>query len=124
MATIQPFKIEIPNAELEKLKTKLSLAAYPEEVSFSDDPKYGTPLNDIKRLVAYWKDGYDWRKHETRLNQLPHFTTTVEVDGFGELGIHFLHQKSSRPDAIPLLFCHGCESSLFPLSTAQPAANP
>ncbi|KAK4041613.1 Alpha/Beta hydrolase protein [Parachaetomium inaequale] len=132
MANIQPFKIEVPNTELEKLKTKLSLATYPEEVSFSDDPKYGTPLSDIKGLVAYWKDGYDWRKHEARLNQLPHFTTTVDVDGFGKLGIHFLHQKSSRPDAIPLLFCHGWPGGFWepikmlallaePADAAQPA---
>jgi hypothetical protein len=109
MANIQPFEIEIPDTQLDTLKRKLSLATFPDEVSFSNDPKYGTPLNDIKRLVAYWKDGYDWRKHEARLNQLPHFTTTVNVDGFGDLGIHFLHQKSTRTDAIPLLFCHGCE---------------
>lgn len=109
MANVQRFQIEIPGTELEKLKTKLSLATFPDEVSFSDESKYGTPLKDIKRLIAYWKDGYDWRKHEARLNQFPHFTTTIEVDGFGELDIHFLHQKSSRPDAIPLLFCHGCQ---------------
>jgi hypothetical protein len=108
MANIQPFKIEIPDTALERLKAKLSLAALPDEVSFSDDPKYGVPLKDIKRLVAYWKDSYDWRKHEAKLNELPHFTTKVGVDGFGELGIHFLHHRSGRPDAIPLLFCHGC----------------
>ncbi|KAK4125742.1 alpha/beta-hydrolase [Parathielavia appendiculata] len=107
MANIQPFKIEIPDTALEKLRTKLSLTDFPDEVSFSDDRKYGAPLRDIKRLLAYWKDGYDWRKHEAKLNELPHFTTTVEVDGFGQLGIHFLHQKSSRSDAIPMLFCHG-----------------
>ncbi|EAQ85536.1 hypothetical protein CHGG_09550 [Chaetomium globosum CBS 148.51] len=107
MANIRPFQIEIPDTELEKLRTKLSLASFPDAVSFSDDSKYGTPLKDIRRLAAYWKDGYDWRKHEAKLNQLPHFTTTVEVDGFDELEIHFLHHKSSRPDAIPLLFCHG-----------------
>ncbi|KAH6843475.1 Alpha/Beta hydrolase protein [Chaetomium sp. MPI-CAGE-AT-0009] len=107
MENIQPFKIEIPDTQLETLKRKLSLATFPDEVSFSDDPKYGTPLKDLKRLVAYWKGGYDWRKHEAILNELPHFTTTVKVDGFGDLGIHFLHQKSSRSDAIPLLFCHG-----------------
>ena len=45
---------------------------------------------------------------EAKLNELPQFTTTVEVGGFGGLGIHFLHYKSSRPDALPLLFCHGC----------------
>lgn len=109
MANIRPFKIDIPDAELEKLKAKLSLATFPNEVLFSDDPKYGAPLKDIKRLATYWKDGYDWRKHEAKLNELPHFTTKIEVDGFGGLDIHFLHQRSSRPDAIPLLFCHGCE---------------
>ncbi|KAL2193381.1 Alpha/Beta hydrolase protein [Corynascus similis CBS 632.67] len=134
MAEIRPFKIDIPDGQLEKLRAKLSLATFPDEVSFSDDPKYGTPLKDIKRLVAYWKDGYNWRQHEAKLNQLPHFTSTVEVDGFEKLEIHFLHQKSSRPNAIPLLFCHGWPGGfweaikLLPLLTepeddSQPAFN-
>ena len=62
---------------------------------------------DIKRLTEYWRSKYDWRKQEEEMNKLPQFMTKVEVDGFGELDIHFLHQKSSSKNAIPFLFVHG-----------------
>jgi pimeloyl-ACP methyl ester carboxylesterase len=62
---------------------------------------------DIKRLTEYWSSKYDWRKQEEEMNKLPQFMTKIEVDGFGELDIHFLHQRSSSKNAIPLLFVHG-----------------
>lgn len=108
---IRPFKINVPQSAIDTLKEKLSLATFPDEVDFSDDWSYGVPRSDIKRLAEYWKDGFDWRAQEEKLNQFPQFTTDVAVDGFGDLQIHFLHQKSSKPDSIPLLFCHGCEYS-------------
>ena len=64
---------------------------------------------DIKRLVSHWKNKFDWRKHEAKLNELPQFKTKVMVDGFEEVDMHFVHQKSDTPGAIPLLFVHGCE---------------
>jgi hypothetical protein len=65
---------------------------------------------DIKRLTDYWKDGFDWRKQEAKLNELKHFKTEVEVDGFPNVDMHFVHHKSEVKGAIPLLFCHGCKS--------------
>ncbi|KAH9922310.1 alpha/beta-hydrolase [Epithele typhae] len=55
---------------------------------------YGTPLADVKRLAAHWKDGFDWRASETRINALPMYTRDIEVDGFGTLNVHYLHQRS------------------------------
>ncbi|MDX6584738.1 MAG: epoxide hydrolase, partial [Solirubrobacterales bacterium] len=56
----------------------------------------------VKRLVEYWRDSYDWRKWEARLNEYLHFTT--EIDG---QNIHFLHVRSAEPDATPLILTHG-----------------
>jgi hypothetical protein len=109
MVNTETFEISISDETLENVKTKLSSATLPNETSFTDDWEYGVPLTDIKRLVAYWKDGYDWRHHESQLNKHPQFKTTVAVDGFGDLDIHFLHQRSDQANAIPLLFVHGCE---------------
>ena len=67
------------------------------------------PLADVKRLVAHWKDGFDWRKAEAEINELPMFTRDIEVDGFGTLNVHYVHQVSEVKDAIPLLFVHGCK---------------
>lgn len=108
-STIRPFKINVPETAIKRLNDKLELATWPDEVSFSDDWKYGAPLKDVKRLAEYWKDGFDWRAHEKKLNELPQFTTPIAVDGFGDLEIHFVHQKSSKANSIPLLFCHGCK---------------
>jgi hypothetical protein len=109
---ITPFKISIPESALTSLKAKLDASTFPEEVDFSDDWKYGTILSDMKRLTKYWRDSFDWRAQEKKLNDtLPQFTTKVEVDGFGELGMHFVHKKSAKAGSIPLLFCHGYEFS-------------
>lgn len=116
---IRPFKINVPNEALSLLKQKLSVASFPTETSFTDDAQCGTRLSDMKRLTEHWKNGFDWREQEAKLNKLPHFTTGIAIDGFEELQIHFVHQRSKRLGSIPLLFCHGC---LFPtrMSTLLP----
>ncbi|KAL6872437.1 alpha/beta-hydrolase [Trichoderma longibrachiatum] len=110
---IVPFSIAVPDAELELLKSKLSNVTFPSESEFADDWNYGTPLSDLKRLTEYWRDGFDWRAHEAKLNQIPQFTTKIAADGFDELNIHFIHQRSSRPGSIPLLFVHGWPGSFL-----------
>lgn len=108
--SIKPYKIAIPDSAIERLKSKLSLATFPGETSMSDDWKWGAPLKDIKRLADFWLTSYDWRQAETELNNLPQFTAKISIDGHeDDLKIHFVHQKSERPDSIPLLFCHGCK---------------
>ncbi|TVY54337.1 putative epoxide hydrolase [Lachnellula cervina] len=118
---ITPFKIDIPDSALTSVKAKLAVTTFPEEVDFSDDWKYGTVLSDMKRLIKYWRDDFDWRAQEKKLNDtLPQFTTKVDVDGFGELEMHFVHKKSPKPDSIPLLFCHGWPGSFVEVSKILP----
>lgn len=113
-SSIQPFHISVPDSDIERLKQKLSLTTFPQDVDFSDSWDYGAPLKDIKRLASYWQDGFDWRAAEARLNaELPQFTTTVPVDDFGDIDVHFVHQRSDRPGGIPLLFCHGWPGSFL-----------
>lgn len=105
-----PFQIHVPDAQIDTLKQKLALTTFPDELEDAGRD-YGASLADIRRLVARWKDGYNWRTHEAALNaELPQFTRDIEVEGFGTLNIHYVHQKSATVDAIPLLFVHGCES--------------
>lgn len=104
-----PYRISIQNSQLEDLRQRLQLTRFPDELD-NVAWDYGAPLSDIKRLTAYWKDGYDWRKHEAALNaELPQFTLDIAVANFGSLNIHFVHKKSDVPGAIPLCFVHGCE---------------
>ena len=107
MASIQPYTISVPDSELQHLKEKLAGADFPDELDEAGWD-YGAPLADVKRLAAYWKDQYDWRKHEARLNELPNYKTSVTVEGFDPVDIHFIYQKSNVEGAIPLLFSHGC----------------
>jgi hypothetical protein len=101
------FQISVPDDALALLQRKLADVRFPDELSDAGWD-YGAPLADVKRLVNLWKDGYDWRAHERELNQLPMFTRDIEVEGFGILNIHYIHQRSELESAIPLLFVHGC----------------
>ena len=111
MSEEQSFTVSVPQSEIESLRMKLSLAAFPPAAPTSNDEwDYGVPLEDVKRLVARWKEGYDWRAAEASLNaELPQYTRSLEVDDFGTFTAHYVHKKSERANAIPLLFIHGCK---------------
>ncbi|KAL0960891.1 hypothetical protein HGRIS_005900 [Hohenbuehelia grisea] len=102
-----PFQIAITDDKISALRTKLDLTVLPDELEDASWD-YGAPLSDIRRLLARWKDGYDWRAEEARINEsIPQFTRDIPVDGFGSLNIHYVHKRSDVVDAIPLLFVHG-----------------
>lgn len=105
--TPQPYKISVPQAKIDKLKAKLALAEFPDELPGSGWD-HGAPLSDVKRLVKAW-ESHDWRSVEANLNnELPQYHTDINIDGFGELDIHFVWKESEAKNAIPLLFVHGC----------------
>lgn len=111
MSSINPFTIAVPDKKLEELHQKLQNASFPDEL---DEAGWdmGVPLTDMKRLITTWRETFDWRAQEKKLNeQLNQFTVPVSVDRFGELNIHVLHHRSGKPSAIPLLFIHGCKVS-------------
>jgi len=110
MAGATPYEINVPDDRFRKLRAKLEVAEFPDELDAADWD-YRAPLADVKRLTAYWKDQFDWKKQEKEINKLLNFQTKVKVDGFNALNIHFVHQKSDVSNAIPLLFVHGCKES-------------
>jgi hypothetical protein len=104
-----PFTIDIPAEKIHLLQQKLALTTLPDELEDAGRD-YGVPLADIQRLLARWKDGYDWKKYEKQLNdELLQFKVLINVDGHGPLNIHYIHKTSPVAGAIPLLFVHGCE---------------
>ena len=109
MSSPEPYKIHVADASIEKLKRRLEDTDYPDELDTEDQWRYGAPLSDVKRLAQHWGTGFDWRKSEAEINELPNYRKKVSVDGFGDIDIHFVWQKSEVEGAIPLLFCHGCE---------------
>lgn len=103
---IRPFRIDIPQDRLDDLHTRLDLTRWPDELPDAGWT-YGASLPYLRDLAAYWRGGYDWRKHEAALNEIPQFTT--EIDG---TRLHFLHVRSPRPDALPLILTHGWPGSV------------
>lgn len=99
-------QLAVPDSELSELHSRLDRTRWPAELS--DDWQRGMPVSYARRLVRYWREDYDWRAAESRLNALGQFTT--EVDG---QPIHGLHVPSRDPSAMPLLLCHGYPSSCF-----------
>ena len=103
---IRPFRIGVPQADLDDLRERLQRTRWPDELPDIGWSR-GVPLGYLHGLAAYWRDGYDWRKHEAALNEHPQFTTTI--DG---ANVHFLHVRSPEPDALPLVLTHGWPGSV------------
>ena len=103
---IQPFRIEIPQADVDYLHERLVSARWPGELPGTGWPR-GVPLDYLTDLAGYWRTGYDWRAAEAKLNSYPQFIT--EIDG---QRIHFLHVTSAQPGAKPLMLTHGYPSSV------------
>ncbi|EPS39951.1 hypothetical protein H072_6362 [Dactylellina haptotyla CBS 200.50] len=114
MTDIKPYKISVPQGKIDLVKKKLELASFPDELE-NIGWELGTPLSEVQRLTKYWKESFDWRAAESKINEVPQFTTTIEVDDFGQLTTHFIHVKCQVPGvkAIPLLFVHGWPGSFL-----------
>ncbi|GAP92548.1 putative microsomal epoxide hydrolase [Rosellinia necatrix] len=127
---IRPYTIHVPDADLEDLRERLRRTRFPDELEGAG-ADMGTPLAEVKRLAAHWAGAYDWRQAEATLNALPQFTTTLGAEGFEAREVHFVHARSPRADATPLLFVHGWPGSfleatkiLGPLTDPGDAAAP
>jgi len=114
---IRAFAIDVPQAALDDLKERLARTRWPERETV-DDWDQGIPLAYSQELAAYWRDEYDWRPVEARLNALPNYLATI--DG---LDIHFLHIRSTNPAARPLILTHGWPGSVLEfLDVIEPLA--
>jgi epoxide hydrolase len=104
-AEIRPFRVEVPQADLDDLRERLARTRWPEELPDAGWD-YGVPLAYVRELADYWRTSYDWGTQEARLNAFPQFTTTIDGQN-----IHFLHVRSPEPDALPLVLTHGWPGS-------------
>jgi epoxide hydrolase len=117
---IRPFRVEIPQQSLDDLSGRLNRVRWASELPGPDPEGYGVSLAWVRRLTEYWRDGYDWRAAEARLNSYPQFVT--EIDG---QDIHFLHVKSPEPGALPLILTHGWPGSVVEfLNVIGPLTDP
>jgi epoxide hydrolase len=122
---IRPYRIDIPQAALDDLDDRLRRTLWPNELPGVGDA-YGLSTKRVRKLAEYWLDSFDWRKLEARLNSYPQFVTEIEGED-----IHFLHVRSSRADAMPVVLTHGWPGSIVeyldvivPLTEPDDAATP
>ena len=108
---IRPFRIDVPQADLDDLQSRLARTRWPSRPNV-DDWSRGVPVDYLKGLAEYWATGFDWRAQEAALNDIPQFTT--EIDG---QKIHFFHARSPEPDALPIILTHGWPSSPVEFAT-------
>lgn len=127
-ADIKPFKVDIPKDEVDRLKRKLKDHRLPPKPVVPEaGTKYGPTYEWGKNLVDKWINDFDWYEHQKQINTAPHFMYT-HPEG---LKIHFVHARSERKDAIPLIMCHGWPGSFYefnqvwgPLSSPSDASQP
>jgi len=119
MTSIRPFRIDVPDEVLDRIRVRV--AEYPwHEMPDDGGWDYGTNLDYMKELCAYWVNEFDWRKHEAQINRFPHYM--AEVDG---IDLHFIREKGSGPTPMPLIISHGWPGSVVEfLDIIEPLAHP
>jgi pimeloyl-ACP methyl ester carboxylesterase len=99
--SVQPFTIKIDDAVLDDLAGRIDRTRWAADFA-NGDWAYGAEAGYLHELVAYWRTGYDWRRHEALMNRFAHFKT--ELDG---IPIHFVHERGKGPAPMPLILTHG-----------------
>jgi pimeloyl-ACP methyl ester carboxylesterase len=102
---IRPFRIAVPESDLDDLRSRLERTRWPDDLADGEDR--GVHLAYVQELAEHWRTRYDWRQMEVRLNSYPQFTT--EIDG---QTVHFLHVRSPEPTSLPLIVTHGWPGSV------------
>jgi pimeloyl-ACP methyl ester carboxylesterase len=116
---IRPFRVDMPDEAIADLRRRIAAVRWPGRELVADRSQ-GVQLATIQELARYWATEYDWRRCEAKLNALPQFTT--QIDG---VDIHFIHIKSQRADALPLIITHGWPGSVIELlEAAGPLTDP
>jgi len=106
---IRPFRVAIPEEDLNDLRRRIAATRWPDRETVQDQSQ-GIPLAKLQELVRHWGTAYDWRKAEAKLNSLPQFVTNI--DG---LDVHFIHVQSQHTSALPVIMTHGWPGSVFEL---------
>ena len=104
--SIEAFEIRVEDAILEDLRHRLAQTRFPDQIE-GTGWEYGIPVDYLRELVEYWRDTYDWRTQEAGLNAFEHYRTPID-----DHAIHFIHARSTHPDALPLLITHGWPGSV------------
>jgi pimeloyl-ACP methyl ester carboxylesterase len=119
---IEPFKIDVPQNEIDALRTRLANTRWAPELN-NENWSYGVNGTYLRELMTYWQDGFDWRAQEARINSFPQFR--AEIDG---VPIHFIHVRGKGPNPVPIVLNHGWPWTFWDfkdviMALADPAAH-
>lgn len=106
---MRPFRIDVPQADLDDLHDRLARTRWPAQLPGGGWTR-GVPVGYLRDLATYWRTRYDWRVHEAALNELGRFATDI-----GGQTVHFVHMRSAARDAVPLLITHSWPGSVVEL---------
>jgi pimeloyl-ACP methyl ester carboxylesterase len=120
-----PFKVRIPEEELQDLKRRLQRTRFPNEPLGNEHWEYGTSLPYMEKLVGIWRDDFDWRAQEAVLNRFPQFRATLTDENDEDHTIHFVYERGSGTSPVPLILTHGWPSTFREfLEVVDPLAHP
>ena len=103
----EPFRLHVEQRAIDDLRARLALTRFPDQAP-GEPWAYGTDVAYLRELVAYWRDGFDWRAQEARLNTFAQYKAPVHG-----IDLHFLHVEGRGPKPLPLLLSHGWPGSVF-----------
>ena len=106
---MEPFRISVPENQLDDLRERLGRTRWPAGPAGIGWSR-GVPIGYLRELTEYWRTTYDWHRHEEELNRLPQLTT--RIDG---TTVHAVHVRSPEPGALPLVLTHGWPGSIVEL---------
>lgn len=111
---VEPFRVQVSQAVLDDLQTRLAHTRLPDEVEGAGWD-YGVPRAYMQELVDYWRTRFDWRAQERAINTFAHFRATI--DG---RSIHFIHERGKGPRPLPLIITHGWPGSFYEMHKIIP----
>jgi len=114
----RPFRLEVPGASISELKERLARTRWPDEPPL-EPWSTGASLAYVRELCAYWRERFDWRAWEAKLNAFPQFKAPLHG-----IDVHFIHVRSPDPKAMPLLLSHGWPGSVFEFHKLIPLLAP
>lgn len=113
VAHLEPFTLHVPEEELERFKNLLKLSNIGPTTRWNqqDDSRFGVSRDRLIKAKDTWLSTFDWRKHESYINDFPNFKVTIKETDYCQIDLHFAALFPRRKDAIPIIFLHGFSSS-------------
>ncbi|UKZ76832.1 hypothetical protein TrVFT333_004547 [Trichoderma virens FT-333] len=110
----KPFEIYVDRSFIEDTRQRVAHARAPVFMGATGE---GPSPENYTNIRDYWANEYDWNMTEAAINKKFEQFTTIVTPIIGNdtytVPLHFVHHRSSRNDAIPLLFIHGWPGSFL-----------